>query len=114
MIVDFMRGRIFATLGGGLNVVAVEDVAKAHVLALQYGRPRERYLAGGENLSLSQLWQHLALICGRPAPTMRIPFPLALTLGRVDQLRCQLLHRRAADPLRRCAHGSPSYVCQFR
>lgn len=96
MIVDFMRGRIFATLGGGLNIVAVEDVATAHVLALQYGRPRERYLVGGENLSLSQLWQRLALICDRPAPTMRIPFPLALTLGRADQLRCQLLHRSAA------------------
>jgi dihydroflavonol-4-reductase len=57
MIVDFIRGRIFATLGGGLNVVAVEDVARAHVLALQYGRPRERYLVGGENMSLSQLWE---------------------------------------------------------
>jgi dihydroflavonol-4-reductase len=94
MIVDFMRGRIFATLGGGLNIVAVEDVAKAHVLALQYGRPRERYLVGGENIDLSQLWQRLALICGRSAPTMRIPFPLALTLGRIDQLRCQFLHSR--------------------
>jgi dihydroflavonol-4-reductase len=97
MIVDFMRGRIFATLGGGLNVVAVEDVARAHVLALQYGRPRERYLVGGENISLSQLWQRLALICGRTAPTMRIPFPLALTLGRLDQLRCQLLYRKTGS-----------------
>lgn len=94
MIVDFMRGRIFATLDGGLNVVAVEDVARAHVLALQYGRPRERYLVGGENISLSQLWQRLALICGRTAPTMRIPFPLAFTLGGIDQFRCLLLRGR--------------------
>jgi dihydroflavonol-4-reductase len=93
MVVDFMRGRIFATLGGGLNVVAVEDVARAHVLALQYGRPRERYLVGGENITLSQLWQRLAPICGRTAPTMRIPYPLALTLGRADELRCQFLRK---------------------
>lgn len=102
MIVDFMRGRLFATLGGGLNIVAVEDVARAHVLALHHGRPRERYLVGGENMSLSQLWQRLALICGRPAPTMRIPFPLALTLGGVDLLRCQLVRGgtgRVARPL---------------
>jgi len=90
MVVDFMRGRIFATLGGGMNVVAVEDVARAHVLALQSGRPRERYLVGGENISLSQLWERLAQICGRTAPTIRIPFRLALTLGWADEFRCQL------------------------
>jgi len=90
MVVDFMRARIFGTLGGGLNVVAVEDVARAHVLALQYGRPRERYLVGGENMTLSQLWERLAQICGRTAPTLRIPFPLALTFGWADELRCQL------------------------
>ncbi len=91
MIVDFMRGRIFATLGGGLNVVPVEDVARAHVLALQRGRPRERYLVGGENLSLSGLWKRLALICGRTAPTVRIPYRLAITLGLADEFRCNLL-----------------------
>jgi dihydroflavonol-4-reductase len=91
MVVDFMRGRIFATLGGGLNVVAVEDVATAHVLALQHGRPRERYLVGGENLSLSQLWERLAQICGRTAPTVRIPYPVALTFGWADELRCQFI-----------------------
>ncbi|HTK10452.1 MAG TPA: NAD-dependent epimerase/dehydratase family protein [Ktedonobacteraceae bacterium] len=91
MVVDFIHGRIFATLGGGLNVVAVEDVARAHVLALQYGRPQERYLVGGENLSLPQLWERLAQICGRTAPSVRIPFPLALTLGWADELRCQIL-----------------------
>lgn len=91
MIVDFMRGRIFATLGGGLNVVAVEDVARAHVLALQYGRPRERYLIGSENLSLSQLWERLAQICGLPTPTVRIPIQLAFTLGLADELRCKLV-----------------------
>jgi dihydroflavonol-4-reductase len=93
MIVDFIRGRIFATLGGGLNVVPVEDVAAAHVLALQYGRAHERYLVGGENMSLSQLWKRLAQICGRPAPTVRIPYPLAFSLGWADELRCQLLRR---------------------
>ncbi len=93
MVVDFMSGRIFATLGGGMNVVAVEDVARAHVLALQYGRPRERYLVGGENMSLSQLWERLAQICGRTAPTVRIPFQVALTLGWADELRCRLLRK---------------------
>jgi dihydroflavonol-4-reductase len=95
MVVDFIRGRMFATLGGGLNVVPVEDVARAHVLALQHGRARERYLVGGENVSLTQLWARLARICHRPAPTVRIPFPLAFTLGCVDEFRCRLLRNGA-------------------
>lgn len=90
MVVDFMRGRMFASLSGGLNVVAVEDVARAHVLALQSGRPRERYLAGGENLSLADLWERLAAICGRKAPARRVPYALALALGWADELRCRL------------------------
>lgn len=102
MVVDFLRGHIFATLGGGLNVVAVEDVARAHVLALQHGRSGERYLVGGENLSLSQLWAYLAQICGRAVPTMRIPLPLALALGWADEMRCQVYHtatRKTVLPL---------------
>ncbi|WP_165423163.1 NAD-dependent epimerase/dehydratase family protein [Ktedonosporobacter rubrisoli] len=99
MIVDFMRGRIFATLNGGLNIVAVEDVAKAHVLALQYGRCWERYLIGGENGSLSQLWESLAEICGRRAPKIHIPFPLALTLGLANELYYRIVPCRVAAPL---------------
>ena len=91
IIVDFMRGRMFATLNGGLNMVAVDDVAQAHVLALRHGRPGERYLIGGENLSLSQLWDLLALVSGRKAPAYRIPYSLALTCGWADELRCRLM-----------------------
>jgi dihydroflavonol-4-reductase len=102
MVVDFMRGRIFASLDGGLNVVPVEDVARAHVLALRHGRPRERYLVGGENLSLDQLWGLLAEICGRKAPSRRIAYKLALTLGWADDLRSRLVAawtHEAVDPL---------------
>src|SRR5207253_8887180 len=100
--VDFMSGRMFASRDGGLNVVAVEDVARAHGLALRHGRPRERYLVGGENLSLDRLWELLAQICGRTAPTRRIPYRLALALGWADELRCRLVPGAASgavDPL---------------
>ena len=90
MVVDFMRGRMFASLGGGLNVAPVEDVARAHVLALRLGQPRARYLVGGENLSLAELWRRLAVICGRKAPTHRVPYALALTLGWADEVRCRI------------------------
>lgn len=91
IIVDFMRGRLFAALDGGLNVVPVEDVASAHVAALQRGRPGERYLLGGANLTLLQLWTLLAGVCGRPAPTRRLPYGVALTLAWADELRCRAI-----------------------
>lgn len=90
MIVDFMRGRIFATLEGGLNIVPVEDVAHAHILALQRGQERERYLIGGQNLTLSQLWQRLAAITHRVPPSRRLPYSLAVGMARLDAVRCRL------------------------
>lgn len=96
LVVDFLRGRMFATLGGGMNLVAVEDVARAHVLALQQGQPRERYLIGGENLSFTQIWEELARVCGRKPATRRIPYGLALSLGWADELRCRLTPGAAA------------------
>jgi dihydroflavonol-4-reductase len=94
MIVDFMRGRILGTLGGGMNIVAVEDVAAAHVSALERGRDGERYLIGGENLSLAQIWRLLAGICGRKPPTARVPYGVALGLGWAEELRLRLFKGR--------------------
>lgn len=92
LIVDFARGRIFAAPpAGGANLVAVEDVARAHVLALERGRPGERYLIGGDNLTLDQLWRLLADVTGRPAPRWRIPYTAAVLMGWVDEARCRLL-----------------------
>jgi len=97
LIVDFARGRIFAAPpSGGCNLVAIEDVARAHVLALERGRPGERYLIGAANLELGQLWRLLADVTGRPAPRWRIPYTLALLFGWGDEIRCRLQPR--AEP----------------
>jgi len=99
MVLDVMRGRIWATLAGGMNVVDVEDVAVAHVSALEHGRARERYLAGGENLSLSELWAQIAGAAGRPAPRVRLPYALAAGIGVADELRCRISGSDPAVPL---------------
>jgi dihydroflavonol-4-reductase len=94
LIVDFARGRVFASPpAGGANLVAVEDVARAHVLALERGRPGERYLIGGDNLTLDHLWRLLAETTGRPVPRWRIPYGLAVLMGWIDEARCRLLPR---------------------
>ena len=90
LVVDFMRGRMAVRPpAGGLNLVPVEDVASGHVLALEHGRPGERYLLGGENLTLDHVWDLLGPICGRRVPRARIPFGAALALAWADELRCR-------------------------
>ena len=93
LVLDFARGKIPARPGGGggLNLVAVEDVASAHVAALSLGNPRERYLIGGENLSFDQVWDLLSEVTGRPAPRIRLPFAAAVVAGYVDELRCRIV-----------------------
>jgi dihydroflavonol-4-reductase len=93
MIVDFARGAMFAKPPGhgGMNLVAVEDVAAVHVAALERGRPGERYVAGGENMSFDELWELLAELTGRKVPSFRAPFALALAVAYVDEARCRLV-----------------------
>lgn len=93
MVLDFLRGRmpVRPPAGGGLNLVPVADVARGHVLALERGRPGGRYLLGGENLMLDDVWELLAAIRGRPAPRWRVPYGVALTLALADELRCRAL-----------------------
>lgn len=96
LVRDFARGKIgVAPPRGGMNVVAVEDVARAHVAALERGQPRERYVVGGENLSFDQIWALLAQATGRPNPRVRVPYPLVFAAGWLDELRCRYLQRDA-------------------
>jgi len=98
MILDYARGKMFAKPpgDGGMNLVAVEDVARAHVAALSRGRAGERYVVGGDNLSMDAIWDALADITGIPAPKGRAPYALALAVAYADRARCALV--RNATP----------------
>ncbi len=92
MILDFERGKMFARPPrGGMNLVPVEDVAKAHVSALERGRPGERYVLGGENLTLDEVWRLLSQVTGKPLPAWRVPDAVALAIACVDEARCRLI-----------------------
>lgn len=79
MVADVASGRIRAFVATtALNVVDVRDVARGHLLAHRQGRPGERYLLGGENLPLSEVFATVARHAGRPAPRIRVPFRVAL------------------------------------
>ncbi len=92
LVLDFLRGKIVAKAPGhgGMNLVAVEDVAHAHVAALDLGNIGERYVIGGENLSMDEIWALLAEVTGRPMPSWRAPYALALTAAAFDELRCRI------------------------
>ncbi len=78
MIADVATGRARAYLArSALNVVAVEDVASGHVRAFERGRSGERYLLGGENLSIREVFATIATATGRPAPRVPIPWAVA-------------------------------------
>jgi dihydroflavonol-4-reductase len=81
IVVDFLRGAMPAYLDTGLNVVYVGDVAAGHLLACERGRMGERYILGGENLTLQQIFGKLEEVTGKHAPTMRIPYAVAYAAG---------------------------------
>ena len=84
MIAGVARGRIRGFVATtGLNVVDVRDVARGHALALERGRPGERYLLGAVNLSLQELFAVLADLAGRDRPRIRVPYAVALVAGKV-------------------------------
>ncbi len=82
IIVEAASGRMPAFVDTGLNLVHVDDVARGHLLALQRGRIGQRYILGGENVTLAQMLQMIAGLIGRPPPRVRLPraavYPIAL------------------------------------
>ncbi len=86
IIVDFLKRKFPAYVDTGLNLVDVKECARGHIAALQKGRSGERYILGGENLTLKQILDKLGAITGLPSPTIRVPYVLALATGVVDEI----------------------------
>ena len=60
-------------------------MAAGHLLAAEKGRNGERYILGGENLTLKQILDKLAVITGLPSPTIKVPYFVALAAGVIDE-----------------------------
>ena len=86
IIVDFLRRKFPAYVDTGLNLVDAADCAQGHLLAMEKAVPGERYILGGENLTLKQILDKLAAITGLPSPKIRLPYAVALATGAVDTL----------------------------
>ena len=86
IVVDFLKKKFPAYVDTGLNLVDVTECARGHVAALEKGRSGERYILGGENLTLKQILDKLAAITGLPSPKVRVPYMVALAAGVVDEV----------------------------
>lgn len=85
IVVDFLNRKFPAYVDTGLNLVDVTEVARTHAAALEKGRSGERYILGGENLTLKQILDKMSAITGLPSPTMKVPHSVAMIFAFFDE-----------------------------
>jgi dihydroflavonol-4-reductase len=86
IVVDFLNRKFPAYVDTGLNLVDVSEVARTHCAALELGRAGERYILGGENLTLKQILDKMSAITGLPSPTMKVSHAVAMTFAFFDEM----------------------------
>ncbi|MBM4124330.1 MAG: NAD-dependent epimerase/dehydratase family protein [Nitrospira sp.] len=84
IIVDFMKGRMWAYIETGMNLVDVDDVAAGHLLAMERGRIGERYILGNKNLSLREVFDILSRLTGVAAPRLKLPWQAIVPLAHAN------------------------------
>ena len=85
LVVDFLRGKMWACLDTGLNLVDVEDVAAGHLLAAERGRVGERYVLGGRNLALREIFGILGRIAGMRPPRLTLSAAAVLPIAHLSE-----------------------------
>jgi dihydroflavonol-4-reductase len=94
IVVDFLKRKFPAYVETGLNLVDARECALGHIAALEKGRSGERYILGGENLTLKQILDRLGIIAGLPSPAVKLPYIVAFAAAVVDEaITGRLLHR---------------------
>jgi dihydroflavonol-4-reductase len=85
LVLDAATGRTPAYVDTGLNIVHVDDVAAGHLLAYQHGRPGERYILGGQDMTLREILVQISRIVGRRPPRIRLPHAAVLGIAHVAE-----------------------------
>src|SRR6202166_3100353 len=86
IVVDFLKRKFPAYVETGLNLVDVRECARGHITAMEKGKSGERYILGGENLTLKQILDKLGEITGLPSPKVKLPYVFAFVAGAVDEM----------------------------
>ncbi|HWF93163.1 MAG TPA: hopanoid-associated sugar epimerase [Terriglobales bacterium] len=86
IVLDFLKRKFPAYVDTGLNLVDATECARGHVAAYERAKPGERYILGGENLTLKQILDKLGQITGLSSPRVKVPYVVALAAGVVDEV----------------------------
>ncbi len=93
IIVDMLNRRIPAYVNTGLNIVHVDDVAQGHLLAFEKGRFGERYILGGEDMSLQSMLAQIAGLSGMSAPRICLPHNAVLPVAWLAEFWARIAKR---------------------
>jgi dihydroflavonol-4-reductase len=94
IVLDFLKRKFPAYVETGLNLVDATECARGHIQAFEKGKSGERYILGGENLTLKQILDRLAAISGLKSPTVKLPYVFAFATGVMDEMVTGRLLRR--------------------
>ena len=93
LVLDAAAGRMPAYVDTGLNIVHVDDVAAGHLLAFHRGRPGERYILGGQDLTLRQILTEIARLVGRKPPSIRLSASVVLPIAYIAEAFARVTRR---------------------
>ena len=105
-IIQFLKGKFPAYTDSGLNVVDVRDAAEGHCLAAEKGTIGDRYILGGENISLKGFLDLLGELSGVPSPKIKVPYALTLIGGVMGEITGRLTNKEPLACLARCEWGN--------
>ncbi len=99
IVLDYLKGRMKATIHTGLNVVHVRDAAMGHLLAARRGNPGEKYILAGQNMTLSGMFRILEQVTGIPAPRVTVPRGMILPLAYLSEGLSRMTGKEPLIPL---------------
>ncbi|MFV1982057.1 MAG: hopanoid-associated sugar epimerase [Thiohalomonadales bacterium] len=90
MVADAVAGKMPAYVNTGLNIVHVDDVAEGHLLAYKHGKIGERYILGGENMTLKDILTFIAIKTNQKPPTICLPHSVVLPIAYLSEAYTRL------------------------
>jgi dihydroflavonol-4-reductase len=93
VIIEAARGHVPGFVDTGLNIVHVDDVAEGHLAAAEMGRIGERYILGGENMTLAEILAAVARLVGRTPPRLKVPYALAFPIAFAAEMTARVTGR---------------------
>jgi dihydroflavonol-4-reductase len=93
LVLDAAAGRMPAYVDTGLNIVHVDDVAAGHLMAFHHGRTGQRYILGGEDMTLQQILGYIAQLVGRRPPRIRLPYAAVLPIAYIAEAVARITGR---------------------